>query len=55
MTRATRQLAIALPVVVVYLLMLLGVIGVPVISEQRAGEVLPVVRLRPLLKVEVEV
>jgi dolichyl-phosphate mannosyltransferase polypeptide 3 len=44
MSRGTRQLAIALPLVLVYLLMLLGVVPVPLISEQRSGEILPVVR-----------
>lgn len=43
MTRATRQLTVAIPLVLLYLLMLLGVLPAPVVSEQTASAILPVV------------
>jgi hypothetical protein len=46
MTRATRQLSLALPFVVIYLLMLGNVIPVPLVSEKTATAILPVVSLR---------
>ncbi|KAI9634284.1 dolichol-phosphate mannosyltransferase subunit 3 [Dioszegia hungarica] len=43
MTRATRQLTVAIPLVLLYLLMLLGVLPAPVVSEQTASAILPVI------------
>jgi hypothetical protein len=43
MSRGTRQLTLALPLVVLYLLMLVGVVPVPLMSDSRAGDILPVV------------
>lgn len=47
MTRATRQLTLALPLVLVYFLMLLGVLPVPFVSKTTASAIIPVVS--PLL------
>lgn len=43
MTRGTRQLAIAIPLAIVYLLMLVGWVGVPLVQESTASAILPVV------------
>ena len=44
MSRATRFLALAIPLAIVYLLALLGVLPVPLISSAHASLLLPVVR-----------
>ncbi|GFZ44761.1 hypothetical protein JCM24511_02486 [Saitozyma sp. JCM 24511] len=42
MTRATRFLTLAIPLVAVYLLMLLHVLPTPILSEEKADAILPV-------------
>jgi hypothetical protein len=43
MTRATRFLTLAIPLVAVYLLMLLHVLPTPLLSQEKADAILPVV------------
>lgn len=46
MSRATRFLALAIPLTIAYLLALLGVLPVPLLSSSHASLLLPVVRTR---------
>lgn len=48
MSRGTRFLTLAIPVALVYILMFFGVLPVPLLSQESADQILPVVSVHLL-------
>jgi hypothetical protein len=47
MSRGTRFLTLAIPLIAIYLLALIGLLPVPFLSEETVNQILPVVSLPP--------
>lgn len=43
MSRGTRFITLAIPLTIIYLLMLIGILPVPLVSQELADQILPVV------------